>query len=147
MIRLCYWDEDNPGIRMRMPDERKLPSSVLSIYLEASGRAPRTSGRVNRRPTRSVLAEMRHRLLQIVENMVGSSPSFLEARSLVSFAIECPDPIPVFEVVEVIVRLYTSPATSVQMVSHVEKLGGVRLCLAGLDRQHPVVDAAFMRLI
>ena len=147
MIRLCYWDEANLGMRMRMPDERKLPSSVLSIYLAASGRAPRTSGRVNTRPTRPVLAAMRHRLLRIVENIVGSSPSFLEARSLVSFAMECPDPIPVFEVVEVIVRLYTSPATSAQIASHVENLGGVQLCLAGFDRERPVVDAAFMRLL
>jgi hypothetical protein len=147
MIRLCYWDEHNPGIRMRMPEERKLPSSVLSIYLTASGRAARTSGRVNVRPSRPVLAQMRHRLLCVVENIVGTTPSFLEVQAMVSFAMECPDPIPVFEVVEMIIRLYTSPATTALMVSYIEKLGGAQLCLSGFDRQHPVVDAAFMRLL
>ena len=144
MIRLCYWDEENPGIKTRLPQARRLPSSVLPIYLSSA--TARTSSRSNMRPSRAVLVQLRLRLLGIIEAMAAPGVTLPECRAIVAFAIECPDPMPVCEVTEMILRLYTLPGPA-SMAGHLEKLGGPLLFLSGFGRHSPEIDAALMRVL
>eukprot|EP01045_Picozoa_sp_COSAG04_P048970 COSAG04_NODE_19073_length_425_cov_1.423313_1_plen_130_part_01 len=106
----------------------------------------RTSSRSNTRPPRAVLVQLRLRLLGIIEAMAAPGVTLPECRAIVAFAIECPDPLPVCEVTEMILRLYTLPGPA-SMAGHVEKLGGPLLFLSGFGRHSPAIDAALMRVL
>eukprot|EP01048_Picozoa_sp_COSAG05_P008098 COSAG05_NODE_601_length_8421_cov_19.862413_2_plen_683_part_00 len=149
-LRLCYWDKENKEIQTRVPDQKSACNFaaplVVSTAALGSPAEVAAGGAVNSRVDRIQLAKFRGVLLEMIEVMVGEHITLSETRSLVRFAAECTDPLPVSEVLDTIGRLYQLPQPA-RLARHVKDLGGVSLLFACFERKSPDVDAAMMRLI